>query len=136
MSKELEAKEKIAVQPEGEHTKAGPVFSPTVDIQETEDGLTLLADMPGVEKEGLTIDLEDNVLTIRGAVKPAADGDRKILYKEYEEGDYFRQFTLPEVIAQDKISANLKNGVLTLVLPKIEPAKLAGSKSRPSNRQP
>ncbi len=123
MDKELQAAEKVAVATEGEQTKAGPVFTPFVDIYESQEGLTLLADMPGVPKDGLVIDVKDNTLTVRGEVKPAADEGRHVLYQEYKVGDYYRQFTLSEVIDQNKITATLKDGVLNLYLPKVEPAK-------------
>ena len=122
MADELKAREKVAVSGEGELTQAGPVFVPAVDIFEAEDGMTLLADMPGVKKEGLTIDLKDNVLTIRGSVASSEEGELKAIYTEYEEGDYYRQFTLSELIDQEKITAALKDGVLTLYLPKVTPA--------------
>jgi len=123
MTREIEAREKVAVSPEGEPTRPGPVFSPAVDIYESEEGLTLLADMPGVDRENLSIDLKDSVLTIRGIVKSPPEAGRKMIHREYREGDYVRRFSLPEVIDQDKISAALKDGVLTLALPKVEPAK-------------
>lgn len=121
MEKELKAQDKTAVKTEGEQTKAGPMFIPAVDIYESSEGMTLLADLPGVAKENLTIDLKDNILSIRGAVKSRETG--KVTYREYEEGDYYRQFTISEMIDQSKISANLKDGVLTLFLPKVEPVQ-------------
>jgi len=123
MNHELQARDKMAVAPEAEQTRPHPVFVPAVDIYESRDSLTLLADMPGVTKEGLNIDLKDNTLTIRGEVKPETEEGRTVLYREYQEGDYFRQFTLSNVIDQNKITAALKNGVLTLVLPKVEKVK-------------
>jgi len=123
MTQELQARDKMAVAPEAEQTRPHPVFVPAVDIYESEDSLTLLADMPGVTKDGLTIDLKDNTLTIRGEVQPATDQGKTVLYREYQEGDYFRQFTLSNVIDQSKITATLKHGVLNLILPKVEKAK-------------
>lgn len=122
MTDELQARDKMAVEAEGEQTKAGPVFVPAVDIYESEEALTLVADMPGVSKENLTIDLKENTLTIKGGVQPPEDLG-KVLYREYEEGDYYRQFTLSELIDQGGITAALKDGVLTLSLPKIKPAQ-------------
>ena len=122
MTKELEAKDKTAVSVEGEQTRPGPLFVPNVDIYESEDGMTLLADMPGVVKDGLTIDLKDNILTIRGNVPQPEDDGPNVIYREYETGDYYRQFTLSEKIAQEEITAALKDGVLTLFLPKSKPA--------------
>jgi HSP20 family protein len=122
MTDELQARDKMTVEAEGEQTKAGPVFVPAVDIYESEEALTLVADMPGVNKENLTIDLKENTLTIKGGVPPSEDLG-KVLYREYEEGDYYRQFTLSELIDQGGITAALKDGVLTLSLPKIKPAQ-------------
>jgi HSP20 family protein len=123
MTKEIQVVEKVAAEAGGEQTRAVPVFAPRVDIYETDEGLTVLAEMPGVDRDGLMIDLKDYTLTLRGAVQPALAEGRSVVYREYEVGDYFRQFTLSEVIDQAKISASLKDGVLTLVLPKVEPAK-------------
>ncbi|MEW5722411.1 MAG: Hsp20/alpha crystallin family protein [Thermodesulfobacteriota bacterium] len=122
MSKEMTAKEKEQVQVEGEPTRTGPVFVPAVDIFESEEGMTLLADMPGVSKENLTVDLKENTLTLRGRVEPPGDQAR-VIYREYEVGDYFRQFSLSEAIDQENITAALKDGVLTLYLPKARPAR-------------
>ena len=122
MTDELQARDKMTVEAEGEQTKEGPVFVPAVDIYESEEALTLVADMPGVSKESLTIDLKENTLTIKGGVQPT-QALGKVLYKEYEEGDYYRQFTLSELIDQGGITAGLKDGVLTLNLPKVKPAQ-------------
>ena len=122
MTDELQARDKMTVEAEGEQTKEGPVFVPAVDIYESEEALTLVADMPGVSKENLTIDLKENTLTIKGGIQPSQDLG-KVLYKEYEEGDYYRQFSLSELIDQGGITANLKDGVLTLSLPKVKPAQ-------------
>lgn len=104
-----------------EITREGPVFSPRVDIWENEKELTLVADIPGVESDDLEIDIRDNTLTIMGKVKP--EQDRRYILKEFGVGNYYRQFTLSEVIDQEKIAAGVKNGVLTLTLPKVEKAK-------------
>lgn len=94
---------------------------PAVDIYENEEGLTLVADVPGVDKDGLHVNVEDNVLTIRG--KSGYTARHGVKYSEFALMDYFRQFELSEVVAQDKISARLEHGVLTLSLPKAEKAK-------------
>ncbi len=96
---------------------------PAVDIYETEEALTLEADMPGVSPEGIRIDLKDDQLTLNGEVLDSGGDRERVLLKEYETGNYSRQFALGEVIDQSKITAQLKNGVLTLVLPKVEKAK-------------
>jgi HSP20 family protein len=98
MAKEIQAVEKVAAEAGGEQTRAVPVFAPRVDIYETDEGLTVLAEMPGVDRDGLMIDLKDYTMTLRGAVQPALAEGRSVVYREYEVGDYFRQFTLSEVI--------------------------------------
>jgi HSP20 family protein len=95
--------------------------TPAVDIYETSQGLVVKADLPGVAKEGLDLRVENNLLTIRGGAAHAAPGE--LLYREYELVNFFRQFELSDVVDQLKISAELKNGVLTLNLPKAEEAK-------------
>jgi HSP20 family protein len=121
--KEIQFRDKQEVQGSGEPTKGGITFVPAVDIFETEETLTLVADMPGVSPEGIRIDLKDDQLTLAGEADDPLEPKERILLKEYEIGHYFRQFALGEVIDQSRISAQLKNGVLTLVLPKVEKAK-------------
>ena len=95
--------------------------TPAVDIYETLEGLVVKADLPGVAKDGLDLRVENNLLTIRGRAGHAAPGE--LLYREYELAHFFRQFELNDKVDQLKISAELKNGVLTLKLPKAEEAK-------------
>ncbi len=121
-NKEIQVKEKKEVTSPAEQTRPGLVFTPDVDIFETNTALTLLADMPGVLPEDLTIDLRDNVLTVTGAVKPFEGPGETDLLVEYEVGTYYRQFSLSEIIDQNKIDAELKDGVLRLSLPKVEKA--------------
>lgn len=95
--------------------------TPLVDIYETREGLTVLADLPGVTKEGLKVQVEDGILTIEGK---ASTAEREgLLIREFEPTNFFRQFELSESVAQDKIIAELKHGVLVLSLPKAEAAK-------------
>ena len=121
-SKALEAKGKKELTSTAEQTKPGPTFTPSVDIFETERDITLLADMPGVKARDLNIDLHENVLTLTGEVASPEGPDEKHVLREYQTGTYYRQFTLSEVIDQSKIDADLKDGVLHLRLPKVEPA--------------
>jgi HSP20 family protein len=122
-SKALQAKEKAEVSNAAEQTRPGVVFTPDVDIFETEKEMTLLADMPGVKAKDLTIDLRENVLTLDGEVKAPEGSDEIELFREYRTGKYYRQFNLSEAIDQAKIEANLTDGVLRLQLPKIEAAE-------------
>ena len=121
-SKELKVREKQEVSSPAEQTTPGLVFTPAVDIFETEKEITLLADMPGVKADGLTIDLRDNILTLSGEIVPFENADEEDILVEYETGKYYRQFTIGELINQEKIDAKLNDGVLELKLPKVEKA--------------
>lgn len=121
-SKELQAKEKQTVTTPAEQTKPGPVFSPEVDIFETEAEIVLLADIPGVKAENLNIDLRDNTLTIKGDVSPFEGPDEEDIVIEYEVGQFARQFSLSDTIDQARIEAKLDDGVLRLTLPKVAKA--------------
>ncbi len=120
--KDIQVREKQEVQTQAETTRNIPVYIPAVDILETEEALTLVADMPGVSPENVDIDIRDDQLTIRGTVTLEGEGET-VLLREYGVGDYFRQFTLGRIIDQSKIEASMKNGVLTLTLPKVDKAK-------------
>ena len=95
--------------------------TPPVDIYETAGGLVVKADLPGVEKQNLDLQVENNLLTIRA--KPTHTAAGEPVYRKYELVNFFRQFELNEKVDQSKISAELKHGVLTLKLPKAEEAK-------------
>jgi HSP20 family molecular chaperone IbpA len=122
-TKSLEAREKRGASVSAEHMGEGLTFTPAVDIFETDNEITLVADMPGVKADDLSIDLDDNILTLAGDVESAGSPNETVLFEEYQTGKYFRQFTLSEVIDQAKIEASLEDGVLRLRLPKVEPAK-------------
>jgi len=121
-SKELQVKGKQEIAPPAEHTRPGMVFTPEVDIFETDRELTVLVDMPGVDHDGLNIDLRENILTLEGDIKPWEDGQESDVLVEFEIGKYYRQFALSEVIDQGSIEAKLEDGVLRLRLPKAEKA--------------
>ena len=121
--KELKIRKKQEVDSSIEQTRPGLVFTPEVDILETENDIILLADMPGVKTENLTIDLRDNVLTLSGYSDDEENKDAIVLISEYEDGTYYRQFHINEVVDQDKIDAQMSDGVLRLTLPKVEKAK-------------
>jgi len=121
-TQELKPQEKIEVATPAEQTKPGPVFTPKVDIFETEKEIILLADVPAVKAHDLGIDLKDNILTLAGEVKTERTSGEEEVLNEYQVGSYYRQFTLTEMIDQSKINDSLNNGVLRLALPKIEKA--------------
>ena len=106
-----------------EQTRPGPVYSPAVDIFETDQAITVLADMPGVTPEDLDIDLRDNVLSLTGRTTTSLSHKEGTVLLEYQPGTFYRRFTLSETIDQSKIDAKLSGGVLRLELPKVEKAR-------------
>ena len=109
---------------EGPETTTGArLYRPLSDIVETEDGVTLMLEMPGVAAGDVDITLEQRVLTIRGKVRPTRPETLQLTYAEYGEGDYERAFTLSDDFDPDKIDASVKNGVLTVTLPRAAEAK-------------
>lgn len=110
-----------------ERTYGPPMFSPNVDILENAEELTLVADMPGVTPDGIDIQYEQGELSIRGRVAPRAE-QPNFLLNEYGVGDFYRVFQLGEGVDNERISAEIANGVLTVHLPKVErmkPRKIA-----------
>ncbi len=116
-TKELQVQENTAA---AELTKTGPAFSPDVDIYETDSEIVLLADMPGVTPDALTIDLRDSVLTLSG--ETTGTDNKAEVFSEFQSGQYYRRFTLSEIIDQENINAQLIDGVLHLTLPKVAKA--------------
>ena len=107
--------------PRREETRAQERYiTPPVDIFETKDGLTVIADLPGVAQDALDVRVVDGVLTLHGKTTHIAPGTAIAL--EYELLNFYRQFELPEAVDADRISAQLKHGTLTLQLPKKEKA--------------
>jgi len=121
-AKELKVREKQELSTDTEQTRPGAIYTPDVDIFESETDITLLADMPGVTTEKMAIDLRDDVLTLTGEAETDGEASEEPIVMEYGVGKYYRQFTLSEVVDQEKITAELKDGVLRLVLPKVEKA--------------
>jgi HSP20 family molecular chaperone IbpA len=108
---------------ETERTKSRRVYVPKVDIYEAKDAIELVADMPGVDEKSVDITLDKNILTIAGTVEPEAYKDHSITYSEYDTGDYERAFTISDEVDRNKIEASVKQGVLRVTLPKVEPVK-------------
>ena len=122
MNQEQQKQEQPADSARGESTRDVTTYVPRVDILEEADKIVLYADMPGVEKDQLDIHFEDRQLTIRGKVE-LRQNDMNFVDGEYGVGDFYRTFTIGEAIDAEKISAEIKNGVLTLHLPKAESAR-------------
>jgi len=98
----------------------GVTFTPRVDIVETEQELTLYADLPGVRAEDVDLRFEQGELFLTGRTPERGPKTKNVLLNEYEVGDFYRAFTIHESIDASKISAEHKNGVLIVHLPKSE----------------
>lgn len=119
---EIEKTEKKSADKAEQMTWAARTFEPYVDIFENRDAITIEADMPGVRKEDIDVDLNNDVLTIQGRVALNEYEGLRTVYSEYNIGNYYRRFTLGEVVDQGRIAAKMADGVLTLTLPKREKA--------------
>jgi HSP20 family protein len=107
-----------------QHGEPTQYYTPLVDIYETKDAFIFRADLPGVTADNLDISYEDGVLTIEGKVQPHQTEGQRAVWQEYGVGGFYRQFTLNTPVQSDAIQANLKNGELTLTVPKAEHAKV------------
>ena len=125
----MTAPQQLQVQRKREHEKReettipARVFVPTADIYETKDALTVILEMPGVEKNKITVRVEDGLLYVEGRLDLTKYQGLQPLYIEYNIGHYSRSFQLSSKIDQTKIAAALNDGVLSLTLPKVEDAK-------------
>ena len=122
-TKELEVKKQELEETDAERTRDRRAFVPRTDIYETDQGIHLVVDMPGVDETNVDITLEKNVLTINGYVEPTFPEGYTLAYAEYDVGDYQRSFQLSNQIDLAKIDATIKDGVLRLYFPKIGPAQ-------------
>jgi HSP20 family protein len=120
---ELQVQQKREIDKTHESTVSARRFLPVTDIFETDQALTVILEMPGVDRDKVDIHVENNVLTIEGRVDFTKYQGLQPLYTEYNVGDYARSFQLSSTINQERITADLKDGVVTLVLPKAEKAK-------------
>ena len=100
----------------------GVYYTPRVDILETENELTLFADLPGVKSDGVDVRFENGELILHARCAARQEGAH-YLAREYGVGNFYRAFTISQDIDTDKITAELKNGVLTMHLPKSEAVK-------------
>ena len=122
-------RQQLQVQRKREHEKREEttvptrVFVPTADIYETQDALTVILEMPGVEKNNVTVRVEDGLLYVEGRLDLTKYQGLQPLYTEYNIGQYSRNFQLSSKIDQTKIGAAVNDGVLSLTLPKVEEAK-------------
>lgn len=118
---EMEVRKKEELQ-SSEGTREGTYFRPPVDIYETDEAITVLADTPGCDPDNFEINLEDNRLTIMAATDELEDRWEPV-YGEYRSGHFLREFQLGKTIDREKISAHFDGGVLEVRLPKNQKAK-------------
>ena len=123
-AQELEVQPKRELEKKEESTTPVRSFVPNTDIFETEDALMVVMELPGVDRGHTEITVEDNVLSVSGRIDFPKYEMLQPLYTEYNIGHFFRTFSLsPSSIDEQKISADMKDGVLTLTLPKAERSK-------------
>jgi HSP20 family protein len=120
---ELQVQQKREVDQQQESTSSGISFLPVTDIFETSEALRLVLEVPGVSKDSVEVGVENNVLTISGRIDFSNYEGLQPLYTEYNIGHHSRSFRLSNEIEQQGITAELNDGVMTLVLPKAEKAK-------------
>lgn len=100
-----------------------PATLPAVDIYENATGITLLADLPGVSKDRLSIKVQSNELLIEGEAAVQVPAEVRLVHNELREPLFRRSFTLGHDLDKDNITANLKHGVLTLQIPRLREAQ-------------
>jgi HSP20 family protein len=122
-AQELQVHRKREVEKQQESTIPARTFVPTTDIFETDNALTVVMEMPGVDNKSVEVNVENDVLTINGQIDFSKYDGLQPLYTEYNIGNYSRSFALSSKIEQDGIKAELKDGVMTLMLPKSAKAK-------------
>ena len=106
-----------------ERKTRGRLYRPLTDIVETAEGISMMLEMPGVAPDSVEVTLDKRVLTIRGTVTCGRPEGFDLAHAEYGEGDYERAFVLSEDFDPDRITAEMRAGVLTLTLPRAEAAQ-------------
>ena len=122
-SQELQVQHKREVEKKTEGTTPARVFVPVTDIFETPEALTVVLEMPGVDRNSIEASVEDDVVTIEGRIDFSKYERMQPVYTEYNVGHYARSFEISNKVDQSKISAQMKDGVVTIVLPKAEQTK-------------
>ena len=100
-----------------------PVYVPRVDVRETAEGFAVVADLPGVDEKSVEATVQNRVLTIEGWTKTEKPKGYEELGREFGAGRFRRDFTLPDAVDPDRIQARVKNGVLTVAIPKKDEVK-------------
>ena len=122
-AQELAVREKKELVSKEEKTVPGRYYIPYADIYETEEALSVVMEMPGVERKDINVSLENDVLRVEGQIDFSKYEGMEPVYTEYNVGHYTRSFTLSNKIDQEQISAQHDDGVLTLTLPKAKEAQ-------------
>jgi HSP20 family protein len=120
---ELQVQQKREIDTKEEATLPTRTYVPTTDIFETRDALNVVLEMPGVEKTNIDVTVQEGILNVEGRLDFSKYKSLQPLYTEYNVGHYARSFRLSSKIDESKIAAELRDGVLTLTLPKVEEAK-------------
>jgi HSP20 family molecular chaperone IbpA len=122
-TQEMQVQQKREIDKAQESTTPMRAFVPSTDIYETEEALTVVLEMPGVSKDNVDVHVEDDVLTVEGRIDFKKYEGLRPVYSEYNIGPYRRSFRLSNQVDQSKIEAEMRDGVITLMLPKSEKAK-------------
>ena len=120
---ELQVQEKREAEKAQEQTRPLRAFLPTADIFETEEALAVVLEMPGVDRNNIDVSVDNGVLTIEGRIDFNKYEGLQPVYSEYNIGPFRRSFRISSQVDQDKIKAEMRDGVITLTLPKAEEAK-------------
>jgi HSP20 family molecular chaperone IbpA len=120
---ELQVQQKREIEKKQETTVPARSFMPAVDIFEVDSALTVVLEMPGVDKANVDVTVDEDMLTVEGRLDFSKYEGMQPVYSEYNIGNYRRSFSLTNKIDQAKISADMNDGVLTVTLPKAEAAK-------------
>ena len=120
---ELAVREKKEMATKEERTVPGRFFVPQTDVYETGDALTVVMEMPGVDRKDVEVELKEDVLRVEGRIDFSKYGGMEPVYTEYNVGHFSRSFTLSDRVDRERIGAQLEDGVLTLTLPKTAEAQ-------------
>ncbi len=120
---ELAVREKRELAAKEEKTVPGRFYVPLTDVYETEDALTVVMEMPGVDRKDVEIELKEDVLRVEGRIDFSKYGGLEPVYTEYNVGHWARSFALHDKVDRENIGARLEDGVLTLTLPKVAEAR-------------
>jgi HSP20 family molecular chaperone IbpA len=120
---ELAVREKRELAAKEERTVPGRFYVPQTDVYETQDALTVVMEVPGVDRKDVEVELKEGVLRVEGRIDYSKYGGMEPVYTEYNVGHFGRSFALSDKVDQERIVAQLEDGVLTLTLPKTAEAR-------------